>query len=45
MYNNYASQEESKEKSKKFVNNKNVRSALCSGIQWDVVMNFVNGKK
>ena len=41
---NYASQEESKEKSKKFVNNKNVRSALCSGIQWDVVMNFVNGK-
>ena len=41
---NYVSQEESKEKSKKFVNNKNVKSALCSGIQWDVVMDFVNGK-
>ena len=29
---------------KEFVNNNNVKSALCSGIQWDVVMGFVNGK-
>ena len=36
--------ENEKEIAKTFVNNENVKSALCSGIQWDVVMNFVNGK-
>ena len=30
--------------SKTFINNDNVKSALCSGIQWDVIMSFVNGK-
>lgn len=44
VYNNI-SQEESKTKAKSFRNNDNVKSALCSGIQWDVIMNFVNGKK
>ena len=30
---------------KKFINNDNVKSALCSGIQWDMTMAFVNEKK
>ena len=30
---------------KEFVNNNNVKSALCSGIQWDMTMTFVNGKQ
>ena len=42
IYNNI-SQVESKTKAKTFINNKNVKSALCSGIQWDMTMNFVNG--
>ena len=33
------------ETSKSFVNNDYVKSALCSGIQWDVIMDFVDGKK
>ncbi len=32
-------------KAKTLVNNKNAKSALLSGIQWDLTMNFVNGKK
>ncbi len=43
IYNNI-SQEDSKTKAKTFINNENVKSALCSGIQWDVVMDFVNEK-
>lgn len=43
VYNNI-SQEEAKTKAKTFINNDNVKSALCSGIQWDVIMNFVTGK-
>lgn len=35
---------DAKEKSKSLVYKKYTKSALCSGIQWDVVMNFVNGK-
>ena len=27
------------------IDNDNVKSALCSGIQWDMTMTFVNGKK
>ena len=27
------------------IDNDNVKSALCSGIQWDMTMEFVNGKK
>lgn len=42
---NDISQEDSKTKAKSFINNDNVKSALCSGIQWDVIMNFVNGKE
>ena len=34
-----------KTEAKKFINNENVKSALCSGIQWDMTMTFVNGKK
>ena len=30
---------------KEFINNANVKSALCSGIQWDMTMAFVNGKQ
>ena len=44
VYNNI-SQEDSKTKAKSFINNDNVKSALCSGIQWDVIMNFVNKKE
>ena len=44
VYNNI-SQENSKTKAKDFINNDNVKSALCSGIQWDMIMNFVNGKQ
>ena len=29
---------------KTFINNNNVKSALCSGIQWDMVMSFINKK-
>ncbi len=38
-------QEKAIELSKTFVNNDNIKSALISGIQWDTIMNFVNGKK
>lgn len=30
---------------KTFIDNDNVKSALCSGIQWDMTMAFVNGKQ
>ena len=30
---------------KTFINNENTKSALCSGIQWDKTMAFVNGKQ
>ena len=38
-------QADCKTEAKKFINNDNVKSALCSGIQWDMTMEFVNGKK
>ena len=38
-------QADCKTEAKKFINNENVKSALCSGIQWDMAMTFVNGKK
>ena len=41
---NKISQEDCKTTAKTFINNKNVKSALCSGIQWDVIMEFVDGK-
>lgn len=41
---NWISQESAKQVSKKMYNNDNVKSALCSGIQWDMVMKFINGK-
>lgn len=34
-----------KSTAKNFINNNNVKSALCSGIQWDVTMKFVDGKQ
>ena len=37
--------ESCKTEAKKFIDNDNVKSALCSGIQWDMTMAFVNGKK
>lgn len=39
---NNISQADSKTKAKSFINNNSVKSALCSGIQWDRVMQFVN---
>ena len=35
------SQEEFKEIGKSFVDNNNVKSAMCSGIQWDMAMKFI----
>ena len=48
---NYIPQAECKTESKKYTEeyntslNENVKSALCSGIQWDMTMAFVNGKQ
>ena len=33
------------DQAKKFINNEWVKSAIVSGIQWDLTMDFVNGKK
>ena len=41
---NNISQSDSKTTAKSFINTDNVKSALISGIQWDVTMEFVNGK-
>lgn len=41
---NYITQEDAKKISKNMYNNGGARSALCSGIQWDCALNFVNGK-
>lgn len=38
-------QADCKTTAKAFINNNNVKSALCSGIQWDMTMVFVNGKE
>lgn len=35
------SQENCKMEAKKFMNNENIKSALCSGIQWDMAMKFI----
>ena len=44
IYNNIT-QTDSKIKAKELLkNNQYVESAICSGIQWDMVMRFVNGK-
>ena len=43
VWNNIA-QEDTKITAKKMYNKTHVKSALCSGIQWDVVMKFVDGK-
>ena len=37
------SQEEFKDIGKTFINNTNVKSAMCSGIQWDMAMKFITG--
>ena len=42
---NNISQSDSKEAAKTFINNDNVKSALCSGIQWDMTMMFVDNKE
>ena len=49
VWNNIAVEDNGEEKgcktvAKDFINNDNVKSALCSGIQWDMTMEFVNGK-
>ena len=36
------SQENCKTEAKKFINNDNVKSSLCSGIQWDMTMKFIS---
>ena len=38
-------QAECKTTAKTFINNDNVKSSLCSGIQWDMTMAFVNNKQ
>ena len=38
------SQEEAKNRAKDMIDTTHAKTALCSGIQWDVVMGFVNGK-
>ena len=38
-------QSELKEIGKNMYDNTNVKSAMCSGIQWDTIMKFVNGKE
>lgn len=42
----YKTQEELKEIAKTMYgdNNKNVKSAMCTGIQWDILMKFIDGK-
>ncbi len=40
----YIAQEDCKKEAKKFINNNDVKSGLITGIQWDVVMDFVNGR-
>ena len=41
----YITPNDMKEKSKSFINNDKVKSALISGVQWDVVMGVIDGKK
>ena len=41
---NETQQIDCKKTAKTFINNTNVKSALCSGIQWDIIMGFVDGK-
>ncbi len=41
---NYITQTNSKTKAKTMYTTGDVRSSLCSGIQWDMVMKFVDGK-
>ena len=41
---NWITQEDSKEKSKEFINNSDVKSGLITSIQYDLVMAFINGK-
>ena len=41
----HISQEDCKTTAKTFINNENVKSALCSGIQWDMAMAFINVKQ
>ena len=38
------SREEAKERAKNVINTSHAKTALCSGIQWDVVMAFIDGK-
>ena len=50
VWNNIAVEDDGENKgcktvAKTFINNDNVKSALCSGIQWDMTMAFVNGKQ
>ena len=41
----YINQEDMKIKSKTFIDNDKVKSALASGIQWDVIMGVIDGKR
>ena len=50
VWNNIAVEDDGENKgcktvAKDFIDNDNVKSALCSGIQWDMTMAFVNGKQ
>ena len=41
---NNITQEEAKARAKNMINTAHAKTALCSGIQWDVVMEFVDGQ-
>ncbi len=40
----FISQEDAKAKAKEFIDNKNVKSALATGVQWDMAMAFISSK-
>ena len=40
----YVTQERAKTRAKSMINTNKLKSALCSGTQWDLVMKFVDGK-
>ena len=42
---NYISQENAKIVAKSFINNNFVKSSLCSGIQWDLIMAFISSEE
>ncbi len=42
---NYITYTDAMRKAKDFINREDVKSTMISGVQWDVLMNFIDGKK